>query len=157
MKEHRYLFLLMSVVTIIQIIFGVTAHKIFGDWRDSGTFGDTFGAINSLFSALAFAALIYTIILQSRELKLQREELSLTRDQLADSAKSQRDQAKYMLLATQISAAISKQEIYASHYVNQKQFPEHERHSLGEMRNHLKSLMDATDSLVSDAAKKTGT
>jgi hypothetical protein len=157
MKEHRYLFLLMAAVTIVQIIFGIAIYTIFEDWDKSGTFGDTFGAINSLFSALAFSALIYTIILQSRELKLQREELSLTRDQLADSARSQRDQAKYMLLSTQISAAISKQEIYANHYVNQKQFPDHELHNLGEMRSHLKMLMDATDSLVSDAAKRTST
>ena len=157
MKEHRNLFLLITVVIITQIIYGFTAHLIFGNWDKSGTFGDTFGAINSLFSALAFAALIYTIILQSQELKLQKNELQLTRDQLADSARSQRDQAKYMLLATQISAAISKQEIYANHYVNDKQFPGHENLNYGDVRIQLKILMDATDSLVSDAAKQTGT
>lgn len=40
-----------------------------------GTFGDQFGAVNALFSALAFAGLIYTIILQMNELRYQREEL----------------------------------------------------------------------------------
>ncbi|HEX5055979.1 MAG TPA: putative phage abortive infection protein [Gammaproteobacteria bacterium] len=44
---------------------------------DRGTFGDMFGSVNALFSGLAFAALIYTIFLQRRELKLQHHELQL--------------------------------------------------------------------------------
>lgn len=47
-----------------------------------GVFGDKFGSINSLFSGLAFAGLIYAILLQRIELKLQRRELELTRDEL---------------------------------------------------------------------------
>ena len=47
-----------------------------------GTFGDAFGASNSLFSGLAFAGLLYTIILQRQELQLQKEELHLTRKEL---------------------------------------------------------------------------
>jgi hypothetical protein len=43
-----------------------------------GTFGDMFGSVNALFSGLAFAALIYTIFLQRRELKIQHQELELT-------------------------------------------------------------------------------
>lgn len=45
-----------------------------------GTFGDKFGAINSLFSGLAFAGIIFTIMLQRKELELQRRELEETRD-----------------------------------------------------------------------------
>jgi hypothetical protein len=44
-----------------------------------GTFGDKFGAINSLFAGLAFAGIIFTILLQRKELQLQRDELSSTR------------------------------------------------------------------------------
>lgn len=47
-----------------------------------GQFGDKFGAINSLFSGLAFACLVYATFLQRRELALQREELGYTRDEL---------------------------------------------------------------------------
>lgn len=35
----------------------------------AGQFGDKFGAINSLFSGFAFAAIVFTIILQNRELQ----------------------------------------------------------------------------------------
>jgi hypothetical protein len=36
------------------------------DLPDRGTFGDMFGAVNALFSGLAFAGVIYAIILQRR-------------------------------------------------------------------------------------------
>ena len=49
---------------------------------DRGTFGDKFGAINALFSGLAFAGLIVTLLYQKEELKLQREELKETRNEL---------------------------------------------------------------------------
>ena len=49
------------------------------DPEKQGQFGDQFGAVNALFSGLAFAGLIFTIILQKKELALQREELTLAR------------------------------------------------------------------------------
>lgn len=49
---------------------------------DRGTFGDKFGAVNALFSGLAFAGLIVTLLYQKEELKLQREELKETRNEL---------------------------------------------------------------------------
>jgi len=47
----------------------------------AGEFGDQFGALNTLFTGLAFALLIYATILQSKELRLQREELEETREE----------------------------------------------------------------------------
>lgn len=64
-------FLNMSLIWIIED----------SNWR--GTFGDQFGAVNALFSGLAFAGLIYTIILQRRDLGLQRNDLKLQREELA--------------------------------------------------------------------------
>ena len=53
--------------------------------NNKGEFGDTFGALNALFAGLAFAGVIYAILLQQRELKLQREELELQRKELEDT------------------------------------------------------------------------
>ncbi len=47
-----------------------------------GTIGDMFGVANALFSGLAFTGIIYTILLQSEELRLQRRELTLTRAEI---------------------------------------------------------------------------
>ena len=52
-----------------------------------GTFGDKFGAINALFSGLAFAGLIMTLVLQKEELEAQREELKQTREELEGQKK----------------------------------------------------------------------
>lgn len=52
-----------------------------------GQFGDMFGAVNALFSGLAFAGLIITLILQRKELALQRDELQMTREELKNQRK----------------------------------------------------------------------
>lgn len=49
---------------------------------ERGMFGDMFGAVNALFSGLAFAGLIVTLLYQKEELKLQREELAQNREEL---------------------------------------------------------------------------
>lgn len=48
----------------------------------AGTFGDSFGALNSLFTGLGFAGLLITIFLQREDLKLTRMELSETRAEI---------------------------------------------------------------------------
>lgn len=58
---------------------GIPETAIISNEELQGVFGDKFGAVNALFSALAFAGIIFTIILQKKELKLQREELEETR------------------------------------------------------------------------------
>lgn len=52
-------------------------------FKDScGSFGDQFGAANALFSGLAFAGLIVTILLQRKDLRLQRKDLKMQRKEL---------------------------------------------------------------------------
>ncbi|MNF66459.1 hypothetical protein D3C84_482520 [compost metagenome] len=48
----------------------------------SGTFGDSFGALNALFTGLGFAGLLITIFLQREDLRLTRSELSETRKEI---------------------------------------------------------------------------
>ena len=50
--------------------------------EESGQFGDMFGAVNALFAGLAFAGVIWAIILQKQELELQRQELKETRGEI---------------------------------------------------------------------------
>src|SRR5688572_12156307 len=60
--------------------WGLIANSL--DKEDRGPFGDMFGAINALFSGLAFAGVIYANRLQRAELRLQKYELKLTRAEL---------------------------------------------------------------------------
>lgn len=51
------------------------------DGCPSALFGDSFGAVNALISAFAFAGMIVTFVLQRYELKLQRHELAAQRNE----------------------------------------------------------------------------
>jgi len=85
------------IILAIWIISIIIVYKSFSNWTDRGTFGDAFGAINALFSGLAFAGIIYTILLQRQELILQREELRDTRIELKRSADAQESSEKALL------------------------------------------------------------
>ncbi len=86
----------MLIIFSLWIISTLILKLFFGDWSKSGSFGDTFGAINSLFSGLALAGIIYTIYLQKTELSLQREELKYTREELKRTADAQESSNKMM-------------------------------------------------------------
>jgi len=65
----------VGVVALIQAAgFGLVYHFI-ANWAERGQFGDLFGVTNSFFSGLAFAGLIYTIYLQSRQIEIQAREI----------------------------------------------------------------------------------
>jgi hypothetical protein len=82
----------LSLLLIGGVIFAVLFYAgvlVYLTWpiselsiNSSGVFGDSFGLLTSLFSGLAFAGLIITILMQRDELALQREELTLTREEL---------------------------------------------------------------------------
>ena len=93
--------LIIGVVTII-IIYA--AALLYLTWplgemsiAQTGVFGDSFGILTSLFSGLAFAGLIITILMQKQELTLQREELSLTREELSGQREELRIQNSTMI------------------------------------------------------------
>ena len=67
------------VVSILIIGLWIATYCILKDNADKGTIGDMFGSINALFSGLALAGIILTILLQRKELKFQRDELKETR------------------------------------------------------------------------------
>jgi hypothetical protein len=71
---------------------------------DPGAFGDMFGSINALFSGLAFAGIIITIILQSQELKEQRRELKLTRREFKKQNKTMTLQRFENFFATMLTS-----------------------------------------------------
>lgn len=88
---------------IIVAIMGVIAlwglswlgiSKFIDNPTNQGTFGDMFGAVNALFSGLAFAGLIVTLIYQKEELKLQRDELAETRKELQGQREEFEEQNK---------------------------------------------------------------
>ncbi|GIP22565.1 hypothetical protein [Paenibacillus sp. J22TS3] len=70
-------FLVLGLIFLFLIvIYGILAYSFFGDWGSSGTFGDTFGALNVLFTAfvlLVSIATIYFTIQSSNEAGFDRQ------------------------------------------------------------------------------------
>ena len=82
----------IMIVMVLALFLANLCLIFFFDKEQRGTFGDQFGAVNALFSGLAFAGLIYTIILQRHDLKLQRRDLRLQREELALTRKEMEEQ-----------------------------------------------------------------
>jgi hypothetical protein len=102
-------------VLAVQLVYGVIVFYVFGPQMDArGQFGDMFGGINALFTGLAFAGVIYTIVLQRRELELQREDLSMTRVELHTSAEAQKDQVSQLEQAARLSALTALLNVYST-------------------------------------------
>jgi hypothetical protein len=116
-KNDDNLIPLITAFIIITLIWGISyvlVRYYINVENDRGTFGDSFGAINSLFSGLALAGIIYTILLQRKELSLQRQELIETRSELKRSADAQEksekaltDQIKSMKTTAKLNALSS--------------------------------------------------
>lgn len=87
-SEKSYLGLTSLITCILIFSAWILTYFILKDKPNAGTIGDMFGSINSLFSGLALAGIILTILLQRNELKLQREELKLTRNEFESQNKT---------------------------------------------------------------------
>ena len=83
-RSRLWIWIIIAIVGVIALwgLSWILIDKYIDSPTDQGTFGDMFGAVNALFSGLAFAGLIVTLLYQKEELKLQREELKETRNEL---------------------------------------------------------------------------
>jgi hypothetical protein len=107
MRSHLFIATGVAVlILLVQAVAGIAVYYVLPDWPTRGQFGDLFGAINATFSGLAFAGLIYAILLQREDLALQRTELELTRQELHRAAKAQ-EQSELALRAQAKAAASS--------------------------------------------------
>ncbi|MCC8070741.1 MAG: putative phage abortive infection protein [Bacteroidales bacterium] len=97
MKAYRPLILLLlGCILVFGLIFWGT-HFFFG--KSANEAGDSAGLASGLFSALAFAGVIYAIFLQREELSLQRQELKETKEEIAGQRQAAEQQN--LILRTQ--------------------------------------------------------
>lgn len=95
------------IVLVLVIVLGVWFSYPFWSYlykdyfyntelSDMGVFGDSYGALNTLFSALAFTGIIASIYFQREELKATREELEATRNEMKNQGEQFSEQTKAM-------------------------------------------------------------
>lgn len=102
-ETPKFVWIILSLVVfsilcapfIAIMLNGLAQVLVEQDLKALAAYGDSFGGLNALFSGLAFAGLIWTILLQRKELSLQRLELSETRKELKKSAAAQEEASKH--------------------------------------------------------------
>lgn len=89
----KYIFnsfaVLVGLTFAVWFFSGLAIIYFIDDWGDRGTFGDLFGAVNALFSGLAFAGLLYSLFENKKQIMAQQEELLLNRQELLKARKIQ--------------------------------------------------------------------
>ena len=93
-KNYKKIAIIVCISTLV--LWALSFFLLFWDTNCRGTFGDMFGAVNALFSGLAFSGLIVTLIMQHEELGLQRKELAQTNEELAAQREEFEAQTKTM-------------------------------------------------------------
>ena len=94
-----------GTIALSVLLFCVGYGFVLSGCEERGTFGDMFGAVGALFSGLAFAGVIVTMLQQSETLKLQRKDLrnqteaiELQRQEIANTNKELQEQNKTIRL-----------------------------------------------------------
>ncbi len=105
-RVATFLWMAAGVFLLWALSWGLLAE--FVPRAERGAFGDMFGAVNSLFSGLAFAGVIWTILLQREELRLQRREMTTTRKEFAGQKEALEAQVISMQRATYDSAFFAR-------------------------------------------------
>ena len=83
-----------ALILILWLSCWLLVPRYFPNMDQRGQFGDMFGVVNALFAGLAFAGIIWAIILQKNELELQRKELAETRKEIAGQTQQLKAQAR---------------------------------------------------------------
>lgn len=140
------------ICTILGVLFLLAVYiiglpELIHEYEQRGAFGDMFGGLNTLFSGLAFAFLIYTVFLQGKQLEMQREELRLqrkeledTRAELARSAKSSEFIARVNKLQAQAMANQSLIDIEIA--LKQNSAPKEKEQTLRPLQKKAESLWE---------------
>jgi hypothetical protein len=102
-KKPSFTVLLVAGIALWLISIPVVTG-IYGKPTSAHEFGDMFGAINALFSGLALAGIIYTIIIQREELRLTRDELKRAAEAQTNSAESLKKQLLQQTDASRLTA-----------------------------------------------------
>jgi septal ring factor EnvC (AmiA/AmiB activator) len=152
-KKVNFLIISIIIVLLIWSISGLTIYLISDNWGDRGTIGDMFGAVNALFSGLAFAALLYTLQLQREEIKLNRTEIALNRNELSKSVKAQQESQealKQQVTQTHLTAQLNAMNTVISYYNSQIESSKSTQETIDKARAKRRLIIQKIDDLIDE-------
>lgn len=113
-----------------------------------GEFGDVYGALNTLFSGLAFSGVIISIVLQSIELRATRKEMNsqvLQFEQQTEAMQKQVFESSFfsmMNLHNTISSNLRNEDKFKKLFIDLSNFAKDTHHNNKGLFNHLNSVYD---------------
>lgn len=149
----RYSLLLkMSlVVVVVWALSGLLIYNVVPEWGDRGTVGDMFGAVNALFSGLAFAGLIFTMLLQREDIKMNRAEIAMNRKEMsksADAQKQSKEALKEQVKQTHLTAKINAISTIVNYYNIQIDNPKNDPEIIEKAREKRRNMIQEIDRLI---------
>jgi hypothetical protein len=108
LDDRRLLRNAALAILALWLILGLGPIILVGGLSKSGTFGDTFGAVNALFSGLALAGVAYAVYLQRRELRAAEDQLAMARNEAKESEESRRRTEQQLVKHTDALVAAAK-------------------------------------------------
>lgn len=105
-RDHSFGWLVafgVGVVVVVFLCWWFTPAIIvaWADPGDQGVYGDQYGAVNALFSGLAFAAVFFALLFQYRQLKINQMETRENRDALDKTISTQAFKTAVDILQTE--------------------------------------------------------
>lgn len=101
-KKYFIIFIITCIVIIaVTVVYGKIVYSKFGE--NSDKFGDMFGGLSAVFTGLAFAGVIISILMQMYELELTRTELTKSAEAQNKTQQALNKQLKSMELTTKIN------------------------------------------------------
>ncbi len=105
-SEHMALWAAGALALTVGVALLYYAIVYYYMGKDSGTFGDTFGAMNAVFTGYALVMVAYSLKLQRDELRLQREELRRSTEAMEATALAQAKQVEHFRESAELSRIV---------------------------------------------------
>ena len=100
---------LCALIIMAWVAWAFAVRALIPDWHHRGIFGDTYGSLTALFTGLAFAGLVYTILLQKLQLIEAEKEQAAQRN----DSRQQRIENTFFQLLHSLNQIIDSTEITA--------------------------------------------
>jgi hypothetical protein len=148
----RMVIALLGVLALWAVYLLVVGYFCGSDWLKRGQFGDTFGALNTLFTGWAFVGVVATLFLQSRQIEEAKRDIEEQREIQKKTAELLHQQAAALSTSARIQALTSRIQAYTFQIDDLKQAPYGSGSNSGELIKRLiaerRTLIVQLDDLV---------
>lgn len=154
------LIVISAAVVVVWLEVPACMGQAYKEPDSKGTYGDSFGSVNALFTGLAFAGVVFSILLQQRQIWLQREDFLSQLEEMQESrgtveAQNRLLSSQNQLLRSQVDVALIQLQVSSMQL--DAQIDEFELRQMGtHLPKESKSKLDQMRERVTSLNSKVG-